>query len=124
VIGTVATYIAKGGLSREHEQKSQQMGDELVLRFLGVLETTQYTLEQSHGAPPFSVALHNTTLEDEGYATIPQAKLSEVLYEMLRDILETIQDINPLLRSIVRDQGHWDLDRLEERISEVLQEEE
>jgi hypothetical protein len=46
------------------------------------------------------------------------------LYEMLRDILETIQDINPLLRSIVRDQGHWDLDRLEERISEVLQEEE
>jgi hypothetical protein len=45
------------------------------------------------------------------------------LYEMLRDILETIQDINPLLRSIVRDQGHWDLDRLEERISEVLQEE-
>jgi hypothetical protein len=46
------------------------------------------------------------------------------LYEMLRDILETIQDINPLLRSIVRDQGPWDLDRLEERISEVLREEE
>jgi hypothetical protein len=46
------------------------------------------------------------------------------IYDMLRDILETIQDINPLLRSIIRDQGHWDLDRLEERISEVFQEEE
>jgi hypothetical protein len=44
--------------------------------------------------------------------------------DMLRDILETIQDINPMLRSIIRDQGHWDLDRLEERISEVFQEEE
>jgi hypothetical protein len=46
------------------------------------------------------------------------------IYDMLRDILETIQDINPMLRSIIRDQGHWDLDRLEERISEVFQEEE
>jgi hypothetical protein len=46
------------------------------------------------------------------------------IYDMLRDILETIQDINPILRSIIRDQGHWDLDRLEERLSEVFQEEE
>jgi hypothetical protein len=46
------------------------------------------------------------------------------VYDLLRDILETIQDINPLLRSIIRDQGHWDLDRLEERLSGVLHEEE
>ncbi len=52
VIGTVATHIAKGGVSREHEHKPQQMGDKLVLRLLGLLETTQYTLEQSHGVPP------------------------------------------------------------------------
>jgi hypothetical protein len=25
-----------------------------------------------------------------------------------------------LLRSIIRDQGHWDLDRLEERLKELL----
>jgi hypothetical protein len=31
------------------------MGDKLALRFLGLLETTQYTLEQSHGIPPGSV---------------------------------------------------------------------
>jgi hypothetical protein len=43
---------------------------------------------------------------------------------LLSDILETISDINPLLRSIVRDQGKWDLDHLEERIREVLREDE
>jgi hypothetical protein len=46
------------------------------------------------------------------------------LYDMLSDILDTISDINPLLRSIVRDQGHWDLDRLEERINDLLRDEE
>src|SRR4051812_47278130 len=56
VRGTVATHIAQGGVSREHEHTPQQMGDKLVLRFLGLLETTQYTLEQSHGVPPLSVA--------------------------------------------------------------------
>jgi hypothetical protein len=44
--------------------------------------------------------------------------------ELLSDILDTISDINPLLRSIIRDQGRWDLDRLEERIREVLREDE
>jgi cytosine/adenosine deaminase-related metal-dependent hydrolase len=42
--------------------------------------------------------------------------------ELLRDMLETISDINPLLRSIVRDQGKRDLDCLEGRIREVLRE--
>jgi hypothetical protein len=44
--------------------------------------------------------------------------------EVLSDILDTISDINPLLRSIIRDQGHWDLDRLEERLRDILREEE
>jgi hypothetical protein len=73
VIGAVATQIVKGGVAREHEQKSQQMGDKLVLRFLGLFEPTQSTLEQSHGAPPVSVACDNTTLMEEdacGYSSI------------------------------------------------------
>ncbi len=73
VIGAVATQIAKGGVAREHEQKSQQRGDKLVLRFLGLVEPTQYTLEQSHGGPPVSVACDNTTLMEEdacGYSSI------------------------------------------------------
>ena len=46
------------------------MGDKLPLRFLGLRETTQYTLEQSHG-PSFSVALDNTTLGDEDSCGYP-----------------------------------------------------
>jgi len=45
-------------------------------------------------------------------------------HDLLSDILDTISDIDPLLRSIIRDQGHWDLDRLEEHIKEILREEE
>jgi hypothetical protein len=41
------------------------MGEKLVLRFLGVLETNEYTLKQSHGVSPFSGAMANTTLEGE-----------------------------------------------------------
>ncbi len=45
-------------------------------------------------------------------------------YQLLNDILDTVSEINPILRSIVRDQGNWDIDRLEERIREILEEEE
>ena len=45
-------------------------------------------------------------------------------YLLLSDILDTITEIDPLLRSIVRDQGKWDLDKLEDRIRETLSEEE
>jgi hypothetical protein len=41
-------------------------------------------------------------------------------HEVLSDLLDTLSEINPLLRSIIRDQGHWDLDRLEERLKELL----
>ena len=43
--------------------------------------------------------------------------------QLLGDILDTITGVNPVLRSIVRDQGKWDLDRLAERIQETLGEE-
>jgi hypothetical protein len=42
--------------------------------------------------------------------------------ELLTDILDSLETINPMLRSIIRDQGDWDLNRLEERIRDVLQE--
>jgi len=45
-------------------------------------------------------------------------------HELLSAVLDTISDINPLLRSIIRDQGKWDVDRLEERLREVLREDE
>ncbi len=46
--------------------------------------------------------------------------LAQEQRQVLADILDTIDELNPLLRSIVRDQAHWDLDRLEERIRDVL----
>ena len=45
-------------------------------------------------------------------------------YQLLIDILETVQDIDPMLRTIVQQQGGWDLDRLERRIRETVSEEE
>ena len=44
--------------------------------------------------------------------------------ELLRDILESVRDIPPMLRSIIRDKGKWDLDRLEEHLRDVLEGEE
>jgi hypothetical protein len=49
---------------------------------------------------------------------------SQEQHDVLSDILDTISAINPLLRSIIRDQGHWDLNRLEERLRDVLRPEE
>lgn len=39
---------------------------------------------------------------------------------LLADILDTIHDIDPILRSIIHDQGNWNLYRLEERIKDIL----
>ena len=45
-------------------------------------------------------------------------------YLLLGDILDTITEVDPLLRSIIRDQGKWDLDKLEDQIRAVLNDEE
>lgn len=56
---------------------------------------------------------------------LPKAEARhEEQYELLSDILDTITEINPILRAIIKDQGNWDLDRLEERVREVLGEDE
>jgi len=40
--------------------------------------------------------------------------------ELLSDLLDTLSEINPLLRSIIRDQGNCNIDRVDERIRDVL----
>ena len=42
--------------------------------------------------------------------------------QVLVDVLDTIQEFDPTLKSIIHKQGNWDLNRLEERIREVLAE--
>ena len=81
VIGTVAAEITKRGVARQHQHKPQQMGNELSLRFLGLGQRRKYTLKQSHGAPPFLVALGNTTLELAGSCDYLSAKIAEVLIQ-------------------------------------------
>ncbi|NLF66653.1 MAG: hypothetical protein GX579_18835 [Chloroflexi bacterium] len=43
-------------------------------------------------------------------------------YRLLVDILETVRDINPVLRQIIRQQANWDLDRLERQILSTVSE--
>ncbi|HKD35747.1 MAG TPA: hypothetical protein VKB78_03075 [Pirellulales bacterium] len=45
-------------------------------------------------------------------------------YQLLTDIADTVAEINPVVRAIIRDQGKWDLDRLEERIKDILRDDE
>ena len=45
-------------------------------------------------------------------------------HQLLNDILDSISSINSVMRSIINDQANWDVDRLEERIKEILSEEE
>jgi hypothetical protein len=40
--------------------------------------------------------------------------------QLLADIRDTISGINPVLRAIIRDQGKWDLDRLEDLLQDIL----
>lgn len=40
--------------------------------------------------------------------------------QLLAEILETIDQMNPVLRSIIREQAKWDLDVLEDRIRRSL----
>lgn len=40
--------------------------------------------------------------------------------QLLGDILDTINDIDPMLKTIILSQSKWDLDRLSERIKEIL----
>jgi hypothetical protein len=51
------------------------------------------------------------------------ATRSEELRQLLDDVLDTLEGLDPVLRRIVRDQAGWDLNRLEERLRAALGEE-
>ncbi len=42
---------------------------------------------------------------------------------LLQDILESVREVPPMLRSIILDQYQWDLDLLEQRMKELLEDE-
>ena len=52
-----------------------------------------------------------------------QVTQSRQQQEILRDLLTDLSNVNATVRRITRDEGGIDLDRLERRIREVLQDE-
>lgn len=69
---------------------------------------------------PFVASRAEGTILRDMATTPGEITRAQEQYHLLSDILETVQDINPMVRSIVRDQGRWDLDHLERRIREIL----
>lgn len=45
---------------------------------------------------------------------------AEAQRRLLVELLETLEDLDPVVERIVRDQGDWDLDRLEKRTRSAL----
>lgn len=81
-------------------------------------QRTQVYVE-SHTSPIIASRSEGAILQD--LVALPkEVTHAQEQHQLLRDILDTISDINPLLRSIIRDQGHWDVERLEVRLREVL----
>ena len=79
--------------------------------------TLVYVNEIDH--PLIASRSENAILRDLGDEPHEEMQSREK-HQLLVDIVNSIAGINPMLRSIIRDQGKWDLDRLEERAREVL----
>src|SRR5436309_4107119 len=96
------------------------------------LERLEEGREPGHRTKVYVEALHEPVIDSRSEGAIlgdlvrqpKEVTKTREQYLLLSDILDTITDIDPLLRSIVRDQGKWDLDKLEEQIREVLSDEE
>jgi hypothetical protein len=70
-------------------------------------------------APVIASRSENAILRD--LVGIPREEMrTQEQHQLLADILSSIEQINPLVRSIIREQGKWDLDRVEERIRDAL----
>lgn len=72
-------------------------------------------------AEPFTASRTEGTILRDMVELPSEATRAQEQYQLLVDILDTVQEIDPMLRRIVREQGKWDLDRLERRIQETLQ---
>lgn len=83
-------------------------------------QRTRVYLEQ-HTEPMVASRSEGTILRDL-VNTPREVTQAQEQKQLLCDILDTISEINPMLRSIIREQGHWDIDRLEARLRQVLQE--
>ena len=78
---------------------------------------------EGHTEPIIASRSEGTILRDMVETPREVTRASEQ-YQLLVDILESVHEIDPMVRRIVQQQGDWNLDRLEQRITETLSEEE
>jgi hypothetical protein len=71
-------------------------------------------------AEPFTASRAEGTILRDMVALPSEITRAQEQYQLLADILDTMQEIEPMLRRIVREQGGWDLDQLERRIRDTL----
>jgi hypothetical protein len=73
------------------------------------------------GAPdPFVASRSESAILSDAVEGRDNAARADVQRDLLVDLLETVEGLEPVIRRIVRDQSGWDLDRLERRIREAL----
>ncbi len=83
----------------------------------------QRTRVYLQGQPePFTASRTEGTILRDMVALPGEIMRAQEQFQLLTDILETVQEIDPMLRRIVREQGKWDLDQLERRIRDTLHE--
>jgi hypothetical protein len=74
-------------------------------------------------AEPITASRAEGTILRDMVETPREVTRASEQYELLVDILDSVHDIDPMLRTIVQQQGNWDLHRLERRIRETLSDE-
>jgi hypothetical protein len=74
---------------------------------------------ESQAGPVTASRSESAILRDMVQLPREMTRGSEV-HQLLSDILGTISEFNPLLKSIIREQGNWDLDLLADQIRSVL----
>lgn len=71
-------------------------------------------------ANPLIASRSESAILSDAIEGTEEATRSNVQRALLVDLMETVEELDPVIRRIVRDQSGWDLDRLERRIREAL----
>lgn len=80
-----------------------------------------YVYVEGHGAPVVASRSESAILRDM-VETPREITRAREQHHLLADILDSVKNLDPTLRSIIRSQGQWDLTRLEEQIMDLLEE--
>ncbi len=69
---------------------------------------------------PFVASRSETTILRDMTQSSDEMMRVQEQNQLLEEILDTIQSIDPLMRNIIREQGRWDLNKLESQIQDVF----